>query len=312
MKPPKQCISFILAMCSMILLSGCGGPTPYLASIQVTPGSASVGAGTSAQFTAVGTYQSQKKSPYTVDVTNQVTWSSSIPTVATVNSNGLATGVGAGTTTVTAAIGGVLGTAEMTVTGSSGGGGNDLMSIAIIPTAGSQTLETPGETAQFIAIGTFSGSPATQDLTNKVTWSSSDVRVATINASGLATDVGSVGQSSKTTIVAIGLNSENATITGTSDLTVNNIGQNILPTLTLYKVGQGTGTVTSSPGGINCGSGSGCTAHFTLNATVTLTATPDQGSVFGGWSANCSPSNSATCSLQMPDNATVGVIFNQQ
>lgn len=314
MKALKKLFIVALAVCSTIVLGSCGGgPSPYLASMQVNPGSANLTSlGTAAQFTAVGTYESKKRSPYTVDVTNQSTWSSSVPTVATVNSNGLATAVSAGTTTITASIGGTLGTAEVAVTASGGTGSNDLTSIAIIPAAGAQTVQTPGETAQFIAVGTFSGSPATQDLTNKVTWSSSDVRLATINSAGLATDVGSVGQSAKTTITAIALNSENATITGTSDLTVNNTGVNNLPTLTVYKVGQGTGSIISSPAGIDCGSGAGCTAHFTLNATVTLTATPDQGSAFAGWSANCTPSNSATCTIPMTDNATVGVIFNQQ
>ncbi len=32
----------------------------------------------------------------------------------------------------------------------------------------------------------------TQDMTNQVTWMSSDVRVATINSAGLATAIGSV------------------------------------------------------------------------------------------------------------------------
>ncbi len=310
---------FLLILCGTIVLSSCGGASPYLTSIQVNPATATVTQGNTAQFTALGTYQPHKNSPYTQDITNTVTWSSSVATVATVNSSGVATGVSAGTTTITAAIGGILGTSDLTVTagsGSGGGGGNvnDLISLAIIPAPGQQVLETTGETAQFIAIGTFSGSPATQDMTNKVTWNSSDVRLATINSSGLATDVGGAQSNPppKTIITAIVLNNENATITGVSDLTVANMGSNNLPTLTVYKVGQGTGTVTSSPAGINCGSGAGCSAHFILNATVTLTATPASGSVFAGWSANCVPANAPTCTLSMTDNATVGVIFNQQ
>jgi hypothetical protein len=303
-----------LAICFMVLLIGCGSSAPWLTSLQVSPAAESLSAvGATAQFTAVGSYTNKKQRDSSSDVTTQATWSSSVPTVATVNSTGLVTAVSSGTTTITASIGGVLGTAALTVTITGGGGGgtaNDLTSLTIIPAAGAQVVQTPGETAQFIAIGTFSGSPATKDMTNKVTWVSSDVRLATINSSGLATDVGSGGNSTSTTITAIALNNEGATITGVSDLTVRNEGVNTLPTLTVYKVGQGSGTVVSSPSGINCGSGADCSAHFTLNASVTLTATPDQVSKFAGWSANCIPTDQPTCSLNMTDNATVGVIFN--
>ena len=53
---------------------------------------------------------------------------------------------------------------------------HNLESIAIIPSQ--QSLSHPGETTQFIAIGTFSSDPTTVDMTNQVTWASSDVGVA--------------------------------------------------------------------------------------------------------------------------------------
>ncbi|MFN7171098.1 MAG: hypothetical protein ACK4NT_07700, partial [Candidatus Omnitrophota bacterium] len=49
-------------------------------------------------------------------------------------------------------------------------------------------------------------------------------------------------------------------------------------TLTVNKAGTGTGTVTSNPAGINCGSA--CSAQFNSGTQVTLTATPDAGSTF--------------------------------
>ncbi len=59
-------------------------------------------------------------------------------------------------------------------------------------------------------------------------------------------------------------------------------------TLTVSKTGSGSGTVTSSPAGIDCGSE--CTFSFRKGSVVTLTAVADSGSVFGGWSghADCS------------------------
>ena len=59
-------------------------------------------------------------------------------------------------------------------------------------------------------------------------------------------------------------------------------------TLTVAKAGTGIGTVMSSPQGITCGGT--CQASFDFGTVVTLTATPDSGSFFSGWSGdpNCS------------------------
>ncbi len=56
------------------------------------------------------------------------------------------------------------------------------------------------------------------------------------------------------------------------------------PTLTVSRGGGGNGRVASSPGGIDCGAT--CSARFAAASRVTLTATPDAGSVFGGWSGD--------------------------
>ena len=57
--------------------------------------------------------------------------------------------------------------------------------------------------------------------------------------------------------------------------------------LTVSKAGTGSGTVTSSPIGINCGVT--CSYAFAYNTVVTITADPTSPSTFGGWSgAGCS------------------------
>ena len=68
--------------------------------------------------------------------------------------------------------------------------------------------------------------------------------------------------------------------------------------LTLYKVGTGLGTVTSSPFGINCGTA--CVANFTSGRMVTLTAAPATGSTFIGWTG-CTPvaANPKQCTVPM-------------
>ncbi len=62
-------------------------------------------------------------------------------------------------------------------------------------------------------------------------------------------------------------------------------------TLTVSKGGTGTGTVTSSPAGISCGTD--CTEDYNENTVVTLTPSPDSGSTFVGWTgdADCSDGN---------------------
>jgi hypothetical protein len=53
------------------------------------------------------------------------------------------------------------------------------------------------------------------------------------------------------------------------------------PELTVTKEGTGSGTVVSSPAGIECGAT--CTAAFTEGSKVTLTASPSAGSLFVSW-----------------------------
>jgi len=55
--------------------------------------------------------------------------------------------------------------------------------------------------------------------------------------------------------------------------------------LRLDKTGSGKGAVTSAPPGIECGPG--CSHGYPRGAIVTLTATPDGGSFFDGWSGAC-------------------------
>ena len=60
--------------------------------------------------------------------------------------------------------------------------------------------------------------------------------------------------------------------------------------LAVVRAGNGTGTVTSSPAGINCGAT--CNASFLQGTVVTLTATPAAGSLFAGWSGACTGTGS--------------------
>jgi hypothetical protein len=69
--------------------------------------------------------------------------------------------------------------------------------------------------------------------------------------------------------------------------------------LTVTKVGSGS--VTSAPAGIDCGTT--CSRPVAPGTTVTLTAVPDAGSIFAGWSGACA--GTATCAVTV--NTATGV-----
>ena len=77
-------------------------------------------------------------------------------------------------------------------------------------------------------------------------------------------------------------------------------------TLTVNRNGPGTGSVSSSPDGISCGAT--CSAGFDYGAQVTLTATPDHGSAFTGWSGGVC-SGTGTCEVTLTADTTIWANF---
>ncbi|MFZ4790720.1 MAG: S8 family serine peptidase [Candidatus Competibacteraceae bacterium] len=78
--------------------------------------------------------------------------------------------------------------------------------------------------------------------------------------------------------------------------------------LTVAKAGTGNGMVTSSPAGINCGTGTTCSYNFSGN--VILTTVPVTGSAFANW-AGCDSVSGTTCTVTMSAAKTVTATFNQ-
>ncbi|MCO5315232.1 MAG: hypothetical protein M9938_03595 [Solirubrobacterales bacterium] len=76
--------------------------------------------------------------------------------------------------------------------------------------------------------------------------------------------------------------------------------------LTVSRTGSGQGLVTSNAGGIGCGTV--CAAALPAGSEVTLTAMPAEGSVFSGWTGDCSGS-ATTCVLRMDDPRSVTATF---
>jgi hypothetical protein len=170
-------------------------PAP-LVSIALRPAAPGMAPGTNLQLEAAGIYENGT----TKSLTASVTWQSADPGVASVSNSGLVTAANPGTTTITATLGSITGSTQLTA--------SPVVSLALSP--GDPTI-AGGTTVQLSASGTLLNG-STQDLTSFVTWSSSNTTVATITGSGLAS--AATATTGSTVITA-----SFGTVTGTASLT---------------------------------------------------------------------------------------------
>ncbi len=129
---------------------------------------------------------------------------------------------------------------------------------------------------------------------------------ANLSASGQDAD-GAIGLE-----IAIGPDGTATSVWSSSD-GINQIIKTASTVSPLYALGvnrsgSGQGTVTSSPGGIDCGDE--CVEVFTSLTEVTLTATAPEGSEFTGWSGACSGTGS--CVVTMDQARSVSATFELQ
>lgn len=92
---------------------------------------------------------------------------------------------------------------------------------------------------------------------------------------------------------------------GTLDAVMGGTDSEDSYTVSVSMSGQGLGSVTSNPNGIDCGVT--CTASFESSTVVTLTASASEGSNFVGWDGHCT--GSGPCSLTMIAHKNVTAIF---
>ena len=195
-----------------VTVSGCNVP---VASVTVTPATASVAVGRSVQLTATpldanGNALSGKT----------ISWSSSNTAIAVSDANGNVTGLATGTVTITATSEGQSGTATITVTS---------VPVASVTVSPATASVSQGQTTQLSAVTKDANGNV---LTGRgVTWSSSNQAVATVNASGLVT----------------GVAAGSATITATSE------GQSGTAAITVIAVP--VASVTVSPASASVGTG---------------------------------------------------------
>lgn len=174
--------------------------------LQVIPAVTTIAVGTKSQLQAIATFSDGS----TQDVSTQAQWSSSNSAIASVDSQGLVTGKAIGQATITATLGSVSRSANLTI--------SNAIATALQITPPTASL-AKGTKQQFQATVTFSDN-SSQDVTSQVHWDSSDISVATIDLDGEATALTEGG----TSISAIfqGLAS-NSVLLEVTNATVNSV-----------------------------------------------------------------------------------------
>jgi len=105
-------------------------------------------------------------------------------------------------------------------------------------------------------------------------------------------------------------NSMNVAANETDPVPANNSAMQTTTAVPIYKVtatktGNGSGTITSGDGGINCGAT--CSATYLSGTVVNVVETPDANSVFTGWSGACT--GIGACAVTMNADMTVMANF---
>lgn len=267
-------------------LSGVSGNTSLavsaalLKSISVSASLYSIAPNTTQLFQATGSFTDGS----TQNVTGQVQWTSSNTSVATMNVNGvpgLAEGLAAGKTTITATSGNVSSSATLTVTNAS------LASIAVTPVSASIPL---GTVQQFTAEGTFSDNTM-QEITDVVAWSSSNSSIISITASsGLAT-----AKNLTTTSITITATAQG--VQGTASATVNTADlQSLAVTAAISTIAENTSVQLAATGTFNNGSTRNLSTDVTWSSSDTSVATVTSYGLVKGLSPS-SPSVTLTATL---------------
>jgi len=152
---------------------------PTVTSISLDPASATLNVGQTVDITSTANWSNGTS---TVPYDSNLAWTSSAPSVATVNAGGVVTAVAAGSTTITARLGSVSRTAAITVSATA----PTLTSITLNPTTATGSA---GQTMDITATGHFSDGSVVTPYDAQVAWASSAPTVATVNASGFVTAV---------------------------------------------------------------------------------------------------------------------------
>jgi uncharacterized protein YjdB len=219
-----------------------------LVSLAIAPSNSFMPAGAVKQFTATGTFSDNS----TQDVTLSVVWSSSSPTVASINDLGAVTSIATGSTTIAATWGAISQSTTLTVSNVK------LVSITISPANPRVEAHT---SLKFTATGVYSD--GSTSILASVSWHSSKAQFANIRSTGIlhgkkagtltlsATSSGVTGTTTVTigtgTLVSVAITPANSSVTAgltqqftatgtfsdgtTQDVTINAHWSSTVPTV---------------------------------------------------------------------------------
>lgn len=199
---------------------------------------------------------------------------------------------------------------------SSCGFNQHLLSISIVPssfTYGSAVPQGVNQTPiPLTAYGAYNHPAETKNITDQVIWASDVPPVAAVDSTGHLT-AGPVcgGANISASVFTDGGNKNGNVVVGYMFVTVDGPASlgctpaGSTPVLTVSITG--TGTVTSSPGGIDC-SASSCSAAFSAGTSITLTGSPSGTATSVTWNG-CSPGSGSTCTLVLENSVTVTATF---
>jgi len=202
------------AFAGMTLLGACGdstaggppAPAVVVSRVDLSAATTSLTPSQTVQFSAVA-----RTSSGAVVSSAQPVWTSTAPSIASVNASGIVTGVATGSATIRATVGAVSGTLDVTVASGVG-----VLATIVV---GAQDRTIPlGQLTQATVSGRDALGGTVALGTRVVTWSTSNASIATITSAGVVTGVG-VGAVSLQASVADGA----APKTGSVQVTVNSI-----------------------------------------------------------------------------------------
>src|SRR5579863_4290567 len=249
---------------------GTGAGQPTLTSIKLKPTNSSTSIGGQLQFEATGKYSDGSSQ----DVTSTANWASSNTNTVTIETTGqsnpgLAMGMAAGQSTISASLNGVNVMATLTVTSSGPPPPQaTLTSIALTPV--NVTLRVPS-IQQFVATGTFSdGSVA--DITDNAMWTSSNPASVFIQSGSQDNPGLAVAVASGTSTISVSMSGQTASVTFTVSPFASPLPQPGGITAIPPGQTQGNNQVTD-PGFENGGSTWNLAACFLIDSTVGHTGT---------------------------------------
>lgn len=173
----RKGVPALLALLLLLTLAACSGANSginsgtasgALSGVTLQPAAApSIAVAGTVQVGANAAYQESSTTTVYKDVTSSATWSSSDTAVATVN-NGLVTGTGIGSATITASLDGKMGTTQVVV--------GQTLTLEVTPTTPGTFSLSANPDQHFQASAHYSDGTVL-DLTHYTTWSSSRTAV---------------------------------------------------------------------------------------------------------------------------------------